>query len=144
MQNEFFNRFDVASKETVSTALAEVLRTCEARFDTTKLVKERSSNENELCAMTKEVLENSISQIMQNLSDDAVQKFVMLLKKLSENDKLISLKCLAFVLNKKELFAFDQTPMHAYSAVILAEVIRVCTNIKTNVQRKEYLEQVVD
>ena len=68
----------------------------------------------------------------------------MLLKKLSENDKLISLKCLAFILNKKELFAFDQTPMHAYSAVILAEMIRVCTNIKTNVQRKEYLEEVVD
>ena len=61
MQNEFFNRFDVASKEIVSTALAEVLRTCEARFDTTKLVKERNSNKSELCAMTKEVLENSIS-----------------------------------------------------------------------------------
>lgn len=41
LQNEYFNRFDAKSKEVCSGALAEILRTCEAKLSTTKLIKEQ-------------------------------------------------------------------------------------------------------
>lgn len=56
--------------------------------------------------MTKEVLENSINQFAGNMSDDAVQKLVFLIRKLGESDKSLALKCLRYVLGKNELFEF--------------------------------------
>lgn len=52
----------------------------------------------EVSAMTKEVLDNSLKQFTDNMSDDAVQKFVFLVRKLAETDKSLALKCLGYVL----------------------------------------------